>query len=322
MKIGLTLPNRGVLFGVTTPEQMMQMAEIADRSDVFASVWVGDSLLGKPRMESMVLLAGVAARTRRVRLGPACMASLPLRDPVLLAYQWASLDLLAEGRTILVGCTGIVPQEGGRIEAELYHVQPKDRVGRLVEWLTLIKRLWTEDGVTFEGEHYRCSNVTIEPKPAAKPRPPVWIANNAAGSRTLIERTHQRAVDHAEGWETSLWAVDDLRWRLGDIRDRLRAADRDVDAFETHLYHNVNVNEDREAALDESKRFLELYYSMEFSPERVAGWTAAGSPDECVRHLLAYKELGFSEVTLRITGWDQFGQLERVMREVLPRVLG
>ena len=50
-------------------------------------------------------------------------------------------------------------------------------------------------------------------------------------------------------------------------------------------------------------------------------WTAAGSPDECVKHLLAYKELGFSEVTLRITGWDQFGQLERVMREVLPRVL-
>ena len=46
MKIGLTLPNRGVLFGVTTPEQMMQMAEIADRSDVFESVWVGDSLLG------------------------------------------------------------------------------------------------------------------------------------------------------------------------------------------------------------------------------------------------------------------------------------
>jgi alkanesulfonate monooxygenase SsuD/methylene tetrahydromethanopterin reductase-like flavin-dependent oxidoreductase (luciferase family) len=321
MKIGLTLPNRGVLFGVTTPEQMMQMAEIADRSDLFESVWVGDSLLGKPRMESMVLLAGAAARTSRVRLGPACMASLPLRDPVLLAYQWASLDLLAGGRTILVGCTGIVPQEGGRIEGELYNVRPKDRVGRLVEWLTLIKRLWTEENVTFEGEHYRCANVSIEPKPAAKPRPPVWIANNASGSRTLIERTHQRAVDHADGWETSLFDVDDLRWRIGDIRDRLRAADRDVDAFETHLYHNVNVNEDQAAALDESKRFLELYYSMEFPPERVAGWTAAGSPDQCVRHLLAYKELGFSEVTLRITGWDQFGQLERVMKEVLPRVL-
>src|SRR5215218_11168076 len=141
MKIGLTLPNRGVLFGVTTPEQMMQMAEIADRSDTFTSVWVGDSLLGKPRMESMVLLAGVAARTKRVRLGPACMASLPLRDPVLLAYQWASLDLLAEGRTILVGCTGIVPQEGGRIEGQLYGLTNPERASHLVEWIQLLKRL-------------------------------------------------------------------------------------------------------------------------------------------------------------------------------------
>ena len=83
------------------------MSEIAEQSGCYQSVWVGDSLLGKPRMESIALLAGVAARTKKVRLGPACMASFPLRDPVLLAYQWASLDLLAAGRTILVVCTGI-----------------------------------------------------------------------------------------------------------------------------------------------------------------------------------------------------------------------
>src|SRR5215204_6025156 len=115
MKIGLTLPNRGVLFGATTAEQMLQMAEVADRSEQFASVWVGDSLLGKPRMESIALLAGIAARTKTVRLGPACMASFPLRDPVLLAYQWASLDLLAEGRSVLVACTGIVEQAGYQV---------------------------------------------------------------------------------------------------------------------------------------------------------------------------------------------------------------
>jgi alkanesulfonate monooxygenase SsuD/methylene tetrahydromethanopterin reductase-like flavin-dependent oxidoreductase (luciferase family) len=60
---------------------------------------------------------------------------------------------------------------------------------------------------------------------------------------------------------------------------------------------------------------------MDYSPEFVAGWTATGSPDECVEHLRVYQELGFDEVTLRMTSWDQFGQLERVMREVLPRVL-
>jgi hypothetical protein len=68
MDIGLTLPNRGVLLGATTPDQMLDLAEAADRSGLFRSVWVGDSLLGKPRMESVALLAGIAARTRRVRL--------------------------------------------------------------------------------------------------------------------------------------------------------------------------------------------------------------------------------------------------------------
>ncbi len=224
VRVGLTLPNRGVLFGATTPEQMLQMAEIADRSDLFQSVWVGDSLLGKPRMESIALLSGIAARTRRVRLGPACMASFTLRDPVLLAYQWASLDLLAEGRTILVTCTGIVPQAGGRIEGELYGLRPVDRVKRLTEWITLVKRLWTEDNVTFEGEHYRCQNITIEPKPARKPRPPIWIANNPpADQPELVKRTLRRTARHAEGWETSLWEPDDLALAT---RPAPRAADR------------------------------------------------------------------------------------------------
>ncbi len=322
MKIGLTLPNRGVLFGVTTPEQMLHMAEIADESDVFQSVWVGDSLLGKPRMESVALLAGVAARTKRVRLGPACMASFPLRDPVLLAYQWASLDLLAGGRTVLVVCTGIVPQEGGRVEGELYGLKPGDRVQRMLEWIELVKRLWTEDNVSFEGRHYRCEGITIDPKPKASPRPPIWIANNPRpGDEEAIRRTLRRVVRHADGWETSLWEPTDVAWRVQELRRQAEEEGRDPASIETHLYHNIHVNEDRQAALEESKRFLDTYYTMDYKPSFVEGWTATGTPAECIEHLRKYKEMGFDEVTLRMTAWDQFAQLERVMREVLPYVL-
>src|SRR5579864_5283019 len=87
MEIGLTLPNRGVLLGASTSDQMLDLAEAADQSGVFRSVWMGDSLLGKPRMESVSLLAGIPARTRRVRLGPACMASFVLRDPFCYPAQ-------------------------------------------------------------------------------------------------------------------------------------------------------------------------------------------------------------------------------------------
>jgi alkanesulfonate monooxygenase SsuD/methylene tetrahydromethanopterin reductase-like flavin-dependent oxidoreductase (luciferase family) len=321
MKFGLTLPNRGVLFGVTTAEQMLEMAEIADRSAVFESVWVGDSLLGKPRMESIVLLAGVAARTTRLRLGPACMASFSLRDPVLLAYQWASLDLLAQGRTVLVACTGIVPQEGGRTEGRLYGLANQDRVKRLIEWITLIKRLWTEENVTFTGEHYRCEGITIEPKPAARPRPPIWIANNAQGDRSLIERTHRRVIKHADGWQTSIPFAEEVRWRLQDIRRKASDAGRDPATLPTSLYHNINVNEDRRAALEESKRFLDTYYTTDYAPSFVEAWTAAGSPEQCVEHLRVFEEMGIDEVELRCTGWDQFGQLRRVIEDVLPRLL-
>src|SRR5579859_7265183 len=206
MRIGLTLPNRGILFGATTVDTMLQLAEDADRSGKFDAVWVGDSLLGKPRLESIALLAAVAGRTKKVRLGTACMASFPLRDPVLLAYQWASLDVLAGGRTVLVCCTGIVPQEGGRIEGQLYGLQSRDRVQRMLEWIELLKLLWTQDNVTFEGKHYSCEGITIEPKPAAKPRPPIWIANNPRpGNEEAIRRTLRRVVNHADGWETSLY---------------------------------------------------------------------------------------------------------------------
>jgi alkanesulfonate monooxygenase SsuD/methylene tetrahydromethanopterin reductase-like flavin-dependent oxidoreductase (luciferase family) len=322
MRFGLTLPNRGVLFGVTTPDQMLQMAQIADESDVYQSVWVGDSLLGKPRMESLTLLSGIAARTKRVRLGPACMASFPLRDPVLLAYQWASLDLLAAGRTVLVVCTGIIPQEGGRIEGELYGLQSRDRVQRMLEWIELVKLLWTQDNVSYEGKHYRCDGISVDPKPAAKPRPPIWIANNPpAGNEEAIRRTLKRVVNYAEGWETSLHDPEDVGWRMRELKRLAVEAGRDPASIETHLYHNINVNEDRDAAIDESKRFLDFYYTADYSKEFVAGWTATGSPDQCVEHLKVYKQMGFDEVTLRVTSWDQFGQLERVMREVLPRVL-
>jgi alkanesulfonate monooxygenase SsuD/methylene tetrahydromethanopterin reductase-like flavin-dependent oxidoreductase (luciferase family) len=318
MRFGLTLPNRGVLMGAVTAEQMLDLSEVADRSGVFDSIWVGDSLLGKPRMESIALLAGIAARTRRVRLGPACMASFPLRDPVLLAYQWASLDLLAGGRTVLVACTGIVPQAGGAAEGALYRVDGRARAQRLIEWITILKRLWTEDDVTFEGAHYRFSGITIEPKPAAKPRPPIWIANNAMAAREVVERTHRRVVRHADGWMTSLSDLQEVAWRIDDVRRKAEEAGRDPTALETCLYHNINVNEDREAALTESKRFLDAYYMVDMPAARVASWTAAGPVDECVAHLRAYARMGFHSVALRCTSWNQQGQLRRVIAEVLP----
>jgi alkanesulfonate monooxygenase SsuD/methylene tetrahydromethanopterin reductase-like flavin-dependent oxidoreductase (luciferase family) len=328
VRIGLTLPNRAISFGVVTAEDLLKMAEIADRSGLFQSVWVGDSLLGKPRFDSTILLGAIAARTEQIRMGVACMASFSLRDPVQLAYQWASLDLLSRGRTVLTACTGIVEQAGGQVEGRLYNVRPRDRVGRLLEWIEILKRLWTEDNVSFDGEHYQFSGITIEPKPAAKPRPPIWIANNAGRGVPLhertpeqlafISRTNTRVAAVADGWQTAVCDPDDVAWRMADIRRQAVELGRDPAEIETHAYHNINLQPDRNAALEESKRFLDTYYITNYPAKYVDCWTAAGTAAECIAHLERFREIGIDEVTLRITSWDQFGQLPRVMEEVLP----
>lgn len=319
LKIGLTLPNRGVLFNATTPRELVELAAIADQSGGFDSVWVGDSLLAKPRLEAITLLAAISVRTKNVKLGPACLASFPLRDPIQLADQWASLDRLAEGRTILVACNGNVEQAGVQVESETYKVTSRDRVERVTEGLQIVRKLWTEDNVSFTGKHYALSGVTIEPKPFHKTGPPIWLAVHAPRDNArAVANSHRRIVKYTDGWQTSKWNPDDLGWRITDLRERAAEAGRDPSSISTHLYHNVNLTDDLEAATAESKKFLDLYYTTDYSPEHVRGWVAQGTAADVVERLKMYEGIGFDGVTLRITSWNQRNQLSRLIDEVVP----
>src|SRR5262245_17907067 len=84
-KFGLSLSNRAVLFGWATLDDLLSAAQTAEASGYFDGVWVGDNLLSKPRAEALVTLSAIAACTQRMRLGTICLASFPLRDPLLLA---------------------------------------------------------------------------------------------------------------------------------------------------------------------------------------------------------------------------------------------
>src|SRR6476661_457023 len=160
LSFGLSLPNRAVLFGLSA-DTLLKTAEAAEASGAFDSVWVGDNLLYTPRLESTVLLSAIAARTRRVRLGTICTASFTLRDPLLVAIQWASLDLLSGGRTILAVCVGKSDKDGPAAAAELaaFRIPSAERVGRLVEGVELLRRFWGPDPVTHNGRFYNYDNV-------------------------------------------------------------------------------------------------------------------------------------------------------------------
>src|SRR5215467_13349016 len=94
LRFGLSLPNRAVLFGIPA-DTLLETAEQAEASGLFDSVWVGDNFLSKPRLEALITLSALAARTRRLKLGTICLATFPMRHPLTLAIQWSSLDLLS-----------------------------------------------------------------------------------------------------------------------------------------------------------------------------------------------------------------------------------
>ena len=323
MKFGFTLPQRGVLFGVTTMDRMLALAARVDESDLFDSLWVGDSLFAKPRPDSLTLLGGLSTITRRVTLGAGCMASFPVRDPIVFAFQWATLDLMSGGRMLLAACTGIVAGGASAREGAIWGVVDRERPERLVENIEICRKLWSEEHVSFKGRFRAFEDVTVQPRPVQQPCP-IWIASNTRGmlSAAVLERALRRVAQTADGWMTVQLFPGSLRSTWTRITEYLRDEGRDPALFPNMAYHNVNVNPDRQAALEESKKFLDAYYGPVFTPQMVESWTAAGPPAECVEHLRALKRDGARTITLRITGWQQEAQYERLVNEVLPRVDG
>jgi len=320
VKFGFTLPQRGVFFGVTTVEEMLALAVEVDGNDLFDSIWVGDSLFAKPRPDSLTLLGGLATITGRITLGVGCMASFPLRDPIVFAFQWATLDLLSRGRMLLAACTGLVAGGSSAREGALWGVADRDRADRLTENIEICRKLWSGDHVSFKGRFRSFEDVSVQPRPLQRPCP-IWIASNPRGLAPAgLERALRRVARIADGWMTVELVPGALASTWSKIAGYLTDEARDPATFPTMAYHNVNINPDRQAALEESKRFLDAYYGPVFSPSMVEAWTAAGSPAQCVQHLRALRRSGARAVTLRITSWQQAEQYRRLVGEVLPRV--
>src|SRR5438093_7183096 len=127
---GLILANRAVVLGAVKVSDLVDLTVQAERSGLFDAVWAGDSLLAKPRLESVTLLSALAGVTTKLRLGVGCMATFVHRHPVMLAHQWASLDVLSGGRTWLAVCLG-GPSEANAAQAAEEHglsIPPDERL--------------------------------------------------------------------------------------------------------------------------------------------------------------------------------------------------
>jgi alkanesulfonate monooxygenase SsuD/methylene tetrahydromethanopterin reductase-like flavin-dependent oxidoreductase (luciferase family) len=324
-RFGLTLSNRGVVLGLTTPDEILELAAMADAIPAFAHVWVGDQIMAKPRMEAITLMAAIAARTTRVRIGPACMASFPSRHPVLLAYQWASLDLLSGGRMIMAACMGVPESQNlARLEMQNMGIANRERGPRLEEGIEILRKLWSEERVTYHGSFYQLEDAFVAPKPVQQP-PPIWVVGTPRlqGDLRVAERNLRRVARLGDGWMTTAFPPQTFAELRRRIVDYAAEEGRDFTGLPCALYYNVNINEQREAAIEESQRYLNSYYTPQiFTRETVEGWVACGSPEQCAAQLQGFVDAGATDILLRFPSWDQRGQFRRCVDEVLPRLAG
>src|SRR6266850_8454466 len=219
VEFGVLLPTReAVMSGHPETASLLAMAERAEAAG-FDSVWIGDSLIARPRHEPLTLLAAVAARTKRVRLGTGVL--LPaLRNPVVLAHIVGTLDRVSEGRVILgVG----IAADGPAIRKEFAACGvPWDRrVGRFLETLEICRALWTRDGVTFQGKHFTLEGSTMEPKPPRAGGPPIWIGGSGP--------TALREAARFDAWFPTGPSVEFFAEHFPGVQKAARAAGRPAD---------------------------------------------------------------------------------------------
>ena len=177
MKLGVLLPTRGLLLADTPPKNADRIIDLACRVEEAGldSVWVGDSLTAKPRLEPLATLAAVAARTNRVRLGTAVLL-MALRHPVLLAQTLGTVDLISHGRLMIAAGVGGAFNDEQQQEWQSAGVAATRRASRLEEMVKIIKGLGSEEPLTFAGRHFNLDSVTVKPRPVQSGGVPLFLA--------------------------------------------------------------------------------------------------------------------------------------------------
>jgi alkanesulfonate monooxygenase SsuD/methylene tetrahydromethanopterin reductase-like flavin-dependent oxidoreductase (luciferase family) len=326
VKFGVSLPNRAVLFGWPF-ETLLQTAEQAESSGMFDSIWVGDNFLSKPRLEAVVALSALAARTRRLKLGTVCLATFPLRHPLQFAIQWASLDIASGGRTRLVVCNGGSARQGEAFAAELaaMGVRSNERVGRVEEGIELLRRFFSRGPVTHHGRFYHFDDVELEVKPVQE-RVPIDIAVNPPkdADPALEERVLRRVARLADGWQTDAIEPAVFRRRWTQIQEYAAEYGREGEVTDAQLHLMVNINDDANQAYNEARGFLDRYYGDRYydqgsiSGSVLENWLASGPPSAVAEKINSYVAAGYTTIILRFTSPQQLEQLERCVTDVLP----
>lgn len=298
----------------------------------FDSIWSGEHHVtdGFHYFPLLPMLQRLAAEAEGLHIGTNIVL-LPLHNPVEMAEIGAFLDVITGGKFMLGVGLGYRNEEFA-----VFGVPIKERVSRLSEGVEIIRRLWSEDGVTHRGRHWRFENVTIRPRPLQEPRPPIMVA-------AQVEASIECAARLADGWCVVPVPKTDEMMTHAALYAKARAAAGLPPSQHIARIYEVACAPDEETALRRAAPFLLAKYASYASwglpglkfdkgsaPEEQLKQLAAdrfgiGSPSQVIDGLLKQHRIGITHVTMRVS-WpgmkqdDILSGIELLGRKVLPEV--
>ncbi len=265
------------------------------------SIWLNDRIRNPtPALEPIAALAMIAGRTQRIKFGMS-VAVLPVRDPIVLAKEIATIDYLCNGRMLPAFGLGLKNEK----EWKAVGRTPDHRAGMTDEAVELMRRLWCEDNVTHEGEFYKTHELTIQPKPLQQPIP-VWF-----GGRT--QAAYKRVARSGDGFLGAYQTPADCGQAVCAIREAAASYEREVP--EDHYGTIVPFHLGDEDISDEVEALVRRFPKLPF--DTYAAWR---TPDALRRRIDDYVEAGITKFVMRpmATGAALYEQFERLAKVAVP----
>jgi probable F420-dependent oxidoreductase len=256
-------------------------------------------------LEPVTFLSFIAGRLKKMKFGTSTLV-LPTRNPVVLAKELATLDFLSQGR--LFPAIGLGGDESKDLQA--VGVNRKERAGRTDEMITLMRRLWTEENVTFAGKYFSVEDATITPRPWQKNGPPIWIGGR---SEAALRRTGR----HGDGWLVSSASPAEVDAGIKSIRTYATDAGRQVEEDHYGVLIPFYFAQDAEKAFEVGGRSIRPRPDLP-----IIEFTAFGTPVQIRAKVQSYIAAGATKFVMRpcgpFAGWqEQVGILAKEVIEPL-----
>jgi len=296
-------------FGTALPA-VTGVAEFARKAEEWGFDFLGCGehvMFHGPVTNTFISLSVAAGVTQRIKL-LSSVVLLPLYPAALVAKMGAALDVASGGRyNFGVGIGGEFPKE-----FEACGVPVNQRGARTNEALEVVTKLWTEKNVTFKGKFTTLNEVTIEPAPVQKPRPPIWVAGRK-------EPAMRRTAKYADGWLPYMYTPQQLHDSIETIYRFGKEFGRDMTSFTPGVFIFSAVHANGDEARQMAAERLGKQYNQDFS-KLVNKYALAGTPEECQKRLQEYVDAGARMIILPSACRSEYIEenTRMVAKEVIP----